>query len=429
MSVEPGAVNLVFVDFTSRQESLCVLSVYHISVHVHVVKGVVLTDTLGLVIKLLRRVEVVDSDVIYCFNIVVDIRSGKGVIRRECLYVNVVQLVGKLSVLDVSFQILTFLVDFVRRYDKILNQHSGACAYKPHNYHDYRNRKEALIFFSAHLHDEHNRRQNRQNTEDSVHPKGNVHIRKACAVNRAGVGVEQVELTEEEVQRQHDEENEAEYCDFTRSYFHKLLEISVVKLSFRLNRSCFDLFAGKGLENLCKRVLRPLLRVVAAKRISPKWVAPERICISRVALVVIAHFGVLRRLFLEHVGGSYRHKNDVVYNCKDYEPYYNANQNFVQLAEKFQLEQIKGNIQVEQRVFDVKIRTVCKFEDFKPKLRNCHRRGNNPENHRKPVCGTAEFLHVRCLRGSNLCEVTLFEVSQVKEHQPRHYDESRYSDL
>ncbi len=250
MPVQPRAVNFILVDFTGRQESLGIFSVDHVSVNINIVKGVVLTNTLGLVVKLLRRVEVVDSDIVYRFNIVINVRRGKCVVRRKVLNINIIQLVSQLGVFDISFQILAFFVDFVRRNHEILHQQSHACTCKPYDYHDYRNRKKALVFLSSHLHDEHDRRQNGQHAEDPVHPKGDIHIRKACPVNCAGVGVQEVKLTEEEIDSNHDEENKSKYGYLPRGDIHKLFEVSVIKLSFRLNRFCLHLLARKGLENL-----------------------------------------------------------------------------------------------------------------------------------------------------------------------------------
>ena len=116
-----------------------------------------MTDTLRLVVELLRRVEVIDSDIVDCFHILVDVCGSQFIVSRKRLNINIVELICILRVLDISFEVLTFLVDFVRRYYKVLNQHSCPCPDKTNHNHDNRNRKQALVFFSSHLNDEHNR--------------------------------------------------------------------------------------------------------------------------------------------------------------------------------------------------------------------------------------------------------------------------------
>ena len=55
--------DLVLVYLTGCKECLCVFTVYPVSVVVYVVEGVVLTDGLSLIIELLCRFEIVDTDV------------------------------------------------------------------------------------------------------------------------------------------------------------------------------------------------------------------------------------------------------------------------------------------------------------------------------------------------------------------------------
>ena len=63
VSVQPGVADLFFIDLSGRQERLRVVSVDHVSVDVDVIEVVVLSDTLGLIVELLRRSIVVDSDI------------------------------------------------------------------------------------------------------------------------------------------------------------------------------------------------------------------------------------------------------------------------------------------------------------------------------------------------------------------------------
>ena len=115
MAVEPGVIStFALVDFSRSEECLCVLSVNHISVNVYIIEGVVLTDTLCLIIELLGRVEIVYTDIVNCFCIFVNVLVGKLVVSCKRLNIHVIQLICILSVLDIPCKILTLFVDFVR---------------------------------------------------------------------------------------------------------------------------------------------------------------------------------------------------------------------------------------------------------------------------------------------------------------------------
>ena len=73
VTVQPGVIDLRFIDFSGRQEGLRIFAVDRVAVNVHIVKSVVLADTLRLVVELLRRTEIVDTDVVDRFRVFGDI--------------------------------------------------------------------------------------------------------------------------------------------------------------------------------------------------------------------------------------------------------------------------------------------------------------------------------------------------------------------
>ena len=61
MSVEPGIVYLLLIDFSDRKIGLCILTVQIISIYVSIIKLIVLPDALSLIIEFLYRLVVVNS--------------------------------------------------------------------------------------------------------------------------------------------------------------------------------------------------------------------------------------------------------------------------------------------------------------------------------------------------------------------------------
>ena len=93
--VEPRVLDGAFLYLPGRQEGLGVLSVYHISVHIHIVERIVLPYGLGLIVESVGRLIVVYPDVDIVSSLLLissDVRSCRP--RIPCI--NIVQPVGRL---------------------------------------------------------------------------------------------------------------------------------------------------------------------------------------------------------------------------------------------------------------------------------------------------------------------------------------------
>ena len=164
VTVQPGVVDLSFIDLSGRQERLCIFAVDHVTVYIHIVERVVLTDTLRLIVELLRRSEIVDTDVVDRFGICRDVLGCQGVVSRKGFDVDIIQLVRVLRIFDISLKIFAFLINLIRRNDKVLHQIACAVSDQTDHDHDHRDREQALVFFAFHIDDEQDRRQYGQHT-------------------------------------------------------------------------------------------------------------------------------------------------------------------------------------------------------------------------------------------------------------------------
>ena len=157
MYVQPGVGYFVLIDLTGAQEGLSVVTVHHVPVIVHIVEGVVLTYGLGLVVELLRRLEVVDPDVgngIHVF------RNGcrcQGIVCSEALDIHVTEVICVLCIFYIVQKIRCLLLKFVRRNDEVLNQRRKTCSKKAHNDHQYGDGQKLLVVLFVHVQDEENR--------------------------------------------------------------------------------------------------------------------------------------------------------------------------------------------------------------------------------------------------------------------------------
>ena len=114
MTVEPGVTDLFLVDLSGGQICLGVLTVYHISVVVYIVKCIILTDTLGLIIKLLSRDEVIDPDIAYGLCIFHQVSRIQSIVGCKVGGYYIVKLICVLGVFYIPLEIFRLLVQFVR---------------------------------------------------------------------------------------------------------------------------------------------------------------------------------------------------------------------------------------------------------------------------------------------------------------------------
>ena len=315
MPVEPGVVDLFFVDLSRGKIGLGILAVDHVSVHVDVVKFIVLPYTLCLIVERLYRLVIVDSDVFDRLRIVCNILAGQLVVCSKGFYRYVLKLISVLGVFDISLQIFLFFIDFVRRNDEVLYQIAGACTYQAYDDHNHRHSENLLKLLLADVVYHSNRSDQGQHDENPVHPQRHVHVGKARAVNRARMGMEQIELLQEKVDRDHHKEDHAEERKLPRSDVHELAEVVVVKVFLRLWLR-LRLLSAKGFKDLFERI-------VAAHTF------------KRIAAAVAFFVGITGILLLfKDIRAVHGQQDDVVdYRNHDNHQHY-ADQHLVELLQK-----------------------------------------------------------------------------------------------
>ena len=153
VSVEPGIIDFFFINFSHGHVGLGIFSVDHITVYIDVVKFVVLSDTLRLVVEGVVRLIIVNSNISDSLCIGIDVFAGQFVICCKGLDRYVVKLICILGIFDVSLEIFVFLINFIRRNDKVLYQIACSDAYHTYDDHNDRNGKYFLkLFFSNMMH-------------------------------------------------------------------------------------------------------------------------------------------------------------------------------------------------------------------------------------------------------------------------------------
>ena len=181
-----------------------------------------------------------------------------------------------------------------------------------------------------------------------------------------------------------------------------------------MQRLWLEFFAGKGFRELGKRVLA--LRVLPSERIRAAGIT-----------FFIGGLRLRRDFLLEHVRCSDRHQDNIVDDRQNHESDDDTDHNLIELCQKFQLKQIERHIEMEQRVFDIKIRAVREFEDLKPKLRHRHEGRDRAKSNRENIGGLFQLFHIGRFRRSDFGEIALAQMVQIKHHQSGYDDERRDS--
>ena len=228
--VNPSIGNLLLVYLSCGEISLRDVSVYCVSVDIHVVESVVLTDTLSLVVEILNRLVVVDSDVADSLFVASD---GLGIERIICFICGnpyIIYAVSVPRVLDIALEVLGLFVDFVRAYDESLYCFARCISEHEYEHHDYRNLEKLRNFTLLYMYGKCHRTYERKQHDYAVKPERYVYIYKARAVYSACMRMQQVELFKEEVRTEHEIENNAEDYEFAARNFHQVIEVAVVDI-------------------------------------------------------------------------------------------------------------------------------------------------------------------------------------------------------
>ena len=101
MSVDPCIGDLLLINLSCRKICLSKLAVYCISVDINVIELIILSYALCLIVILLNRSIVVDSDIAYCLVIVRNDVSCQGIVCRIWFNSYVIKSVSISCILDV----------------------------------------------------------------------------------------------------------------------------------------------------------------------------------------------------------------------------------------------------------------------------------------------------------------------------------------
>ena len=231
MLVEPRVLDGAFLYLPGRQEGLGVLSVYHISVHIHIVERIVLPYGLGLIVESVGRLIVVYPDVGYSLIVIADILGRQIIAGREFPCINIVQPVGRLREFDVAFQILTLLVYLVRSNDQVLDQQPGSRSDQADDYHQHRHCHHVFHASLVYTHRESDGGYHRQHHNYPVHPEGHIDSRESRSVNCSCVFKQQPVLSQEKVYSHHEKEQYAHDDQLLFGNAHQHLQVLVIQRS------------------------------------------------------------------------------------------------------------------------------------------------------------------------------------------------------
>ena len=184
-----------------------------------------------LVVEILDRTVVVDTDVSDSLVILFYGIRIERIISREVCDSYIIYAISMSCVFYVVFKILGFLVDFVRAYYEGLNESAGSYAQCEYKYHDYRHLEQLCDLTLLDMNRKSHRSYNAEHHDDAVYPKGYVDVYETCSVDCTCVNMQKIELLQEEVNRKHQVENNAEDDELAACNVHQILNIIIIDVS------------------------------------------------------------------------------------------------------------------------------------------------------------------------------------------------------
>ena len=388
VGVDPRVADLLFVDLTGRQEGLRVIAVDLVTVDVDIREGVVLTDTLCLVVESIRRRVVIDTDVGDRRIVVLNILSAQIVAGREGLDRNILQIICVLGVFDVALQVLAFLGDFIRRNHEVLHQHADTCTKDPDRDHDHRDGEDGLELFLGHRENDCHCARQRQDHQHTVHPQRDIDIGEAGAVDSPCMGVQQCELLQEIMDRQHDEEDDTDNRELMLADLEQFAEIVVIQRllaagrfsgsSLRAALRAFARAAAETLEERCERIVivdRLTCRTV-------EFLISIRFFFERVffrkGIAALCFLCLVYRL--EDLRLACADQDRVEQDRQDQQQNESADDQRIQMVHEVEFEDIERDIQSEDRIGLPEVLAVEELQGFKPQRRGAEVGGNDAED-------------------------------------------------
>src|SRR5699024_8415957 len=130
-------------------------------------------------------------------------------------------------------KICAFLVDFVRRYNKVMYEHRSSASYKAYYNHNERYRKHCLYLLLVDADCKFHCAYKRKYSQRSVNPKRNIYICIACSVENSRRRIKKFVLTKEKSYRKHNKEEHSYDNYLSLRYSYKLIDIFIIKLFLR----------------------------------------------------------------------------------------------------------------------------------------------------------------------------------------------------
>ena len=339
MLVQPCIRRKTFLVYLScRQECLCIFTVYVVSVYVHIIESIILSYTLSLIVKGLCGNVVIDSYVGDCFHVVAYIISRKVIICLEGFHINILKAIRILSVFYISFEVLAFLIDFIRCYYKILNKKSRSCSQKSYYNHHYRNDNRRLCFFLFDAYCKSYRCNNRKGHNDSVHPKSYIYISKSGTVYGSRATEKQIVLFQEKVYTDHKEKQHSHNNKLLFRNGNKHSEVIVIKgfFLFRQLFGCLSSSARKALSKLSEHIVQ----IIKTCRCFSKTASAIVRVVSAAVISFVINFRFFFCLF-KNLRSSYRKKNHIIYYRQYGKCNKKNNYHFIEFFDKSQFKRIK----------------------------------------------------------------------------------------
>ena len=271
---------------------------------------------------------------------------------------------------------------------------------------------------------------NAEHHDQAVYPKRDININESRAVYSTCMCVQEVELSEEEVNGQHQVEDDSEHCQFAAGDLQELLQIVVVDLwpfaplesSVLVDVFLYDFLAL--LEELTHNGL--IEWDILAVLLENPWIN-----ILFFWLWLYEFLRLWRLLFVvnEDVRSPYA-KEICIVEDRDYDQADNAYKHYlIEPVIPIQIEDIEAYIQIEQWVFESELGRVGRFQICEPCSCRSVKPHKNTEHYRDEPRSCVDLTLVWYLVRLYPFEVAFLERTKIKPRQQCDYQERRYPDL
>ena len=258
-------------------------------------------------------------------------------------------------------------VDLVRHHDEGLHAPGGHRAQQVHAHHDHGHRQHGAPFTLVEADDEEHGGGDGQHHQQTVLPQGDVDVGEARAVDHGGgVGIEQGELLEEEVQADHEEEDDAQHLELQTGHGQQLFQ------SFLAEQGLPRRFWGRRRRAFAASAEEAAHEAAQARTAQALAARVALFLLPAGFFHLIFGVGLLIGLILlvgdllVELGLAQFEQGEVEQDVDHGEAQHDVDEHAVDLLPEFQAEDVEGHVLGKDGVRDVEIRAVEELQDLEP---------------------------------------------------------------